>query len=156
MRLGKRFRRVLVAIFTVFLIGSVPYGYIEYMVLSSNQLSVTIPREPALAAYSAQIQVLAVFASLPPFLFVIREKLKPAAKKPAIKQMALFASTLIFGSTLGIAANLLGIVSQSYSIFAVAFPFSFVILDASGLLWYILGIAGTLDRLLSWANWSLE
>jgi len=110
----------------------------------------------ALDAYGAQIQVLGVLALLAPLLFVVREKVKPVPSKLAIQLTVVYASLIIVISVIGIGWSLLAMINSWFDVAAVGTPFGLALLDSSGLLFYMLGITGIFDRLMSWAGWSFE
>lgn len=127
---------------------------VYFFLMISSPANNVLEKDAALAAYGAQIQLLGVFASLPPLLFIVREKVKRRPSMGKIRSAVLCASIMIASSMIGIAFGFFGIVYQWFAIALVSFPFSFAIVDADLLLVYVLGVAGFFDRLLSWAGWS--
>lgn len=118
--------------------------------------NVTLKSDIALAAYAGQLQILSVFASIPPLLFIVREKTKPEPDEKSIRLVIGYALLLIVLSTIGMASSLLGIMRQEFGFISVGLPFNFVILDAEALVAYVLGTGGFLNRLLSWVGLSWE
>jgi hypothetical protein len=127
---------------------------VYFFLLMSSAANSVLEKDVALAAYGAQIQLLGVFASLPPLLFIVREKVKPRPSMGGIRLAVFYASVMIVSSMIGMAFGFLGIVYQMFAIIPVGFPFFFAIIDADLLLFYVLGVAGFFNRLLSWAEWS--
>ena len=127
-----------------------------YLFFSKAGANVPIPLDLSLAAYDAQIQVLGILASLPPLLFVVREKVKPLPSRSAIQLAVVYASFMIISSMIGITLGLFGIINAYFDVSSVVLPLLFAFLDADFLLLYVCRVAGVFDRLLSWAQWSFE
>lgn len=132
------------------------FPLVYFFLLVSSAANSVLEKDVALAAYGAQIQLLGVFASLPPLLFIVRERVKARPSMGGIKVAVYYASLMIVSSMIGIACGFIGIVYQWFAIIWVGFPFFFSILDADLLLFYVLGVAGFFNRLLSWAELSFE
>jgi hypothetical protein len=129
------------------------YWYLLNLIAGNN---VSIARDSSLAVYGAQIQVLGVLASLPPLLFVLREKVKPTPSKEAFGVVVTYASLMIVISMIGIGWSLFDMIYSQFYVSSVARPFGFAILDSCVLLAYMSGIAAFFDHWLSWAEWSFE
>jgi uncharacterized membrane protein YhdT len=150
----KRLRKTIVTM--AISIPGIAFVLVYFLLLTLRGPNNVLEKDVALAAYSAQIQLLGVFASLPPLLFIVREKVKPEPSMGGIKLAVFYASGMILSSMIGMASGFLGILYQWFAISAVGFPFIFVILDGDILLIYVLGTAGFFNRSLSWAEWSFE
>lgn len=111
-----------------------------------------LPEGIALAAYSGEIQALALFGTLSPILFVVGERGK-RPNKIAVKLAALYAVVVVAVSTLGIVASLVAIISQDFTLGTIAYPMVFIVMDANAIVIYVLAAAGLLQRLITWTQW---
>jgi hypothetical protein len=109
-----------------------------------------VPHDVALATYSGQIQLCAIFAALAPFSFAFFRNTNPSQRQ--MRAAATLALLEIVFSLLGIAYSFANMISERLDFPSVAVPFFPPAVAAAFLLFFLLTAMGRTRRILEWVG----
>lgn len=99
------------------------------MAVWSSVQSVQLSNSTALAVCTAEIQVFAIFAALPPVLFILAEHVKQTRREHELRWAAVYASSVIEISVVGIFVCLYLMTKGSVDAQLVLLPILLMIID---------------------------
>lgn len=109
-----------------------------------------VPRDVAIAVYTGQVQLCAIFAALAPIAFIFYQYIRPSL--PQIRRATHFVVLELYFSLLGIIYSFANLIALRFDLTSVVMPFLPVGFAATFLMFYLLGAMGVTRRPIEWVK----